>query len=384
MRLHRGRWLTLLTLLVLALHLLVTQWAGASLQGLGSAKAIERMEAAFVRELQPTASAVPPPAPAAAAVAPRPARVAETAASAVVAPPAEPASAPEPPLPPVTAAVPAQPASAVPSSEALAAAASAASVAAAASATMVAGAASAEGDLLEIDGFRWPPSTKLSYTLTGWVRGEVNGSAQVAWLREGSRYQVQFDVVLGPRIAPLVRRHMISAGEITAAGLVPQRYEENTEAVFGKPRRHQMTFGPEQVQMSNGNWLPKLPGVQDSASQFVQLTWLLMSQPQRLVPGSSIEMALALPRRQDLWNYEVIGLEPVATPIGSIEAWHMRPRREGNPSALVVEPWLAPSLAYLPVRIVIRQDQDNYIDLMLDKLPQQALMSAGPVPAARP
>lgn len=372
MRLRRGRWLTLLTLLVLALHLLVTQWAGASLQGLGTTKAIERMEAAFVRELRPAAA---PPAPAAAAaVAPRPVRVAEGAASAVPPPPAEPASAPEPPpapVAPVAAVAAAEPASTAPATEALAAAAAAA-------------AASAAGDLLEIEGFRWPPSTKLSYTLTGWVRGEVHGSAQVAWLREGSRYQVQLDVVLGPRIAPLVQRHMTSDGEITANGLVPQRYEENTETVFGKPRRHQMVFGPDQVQMTNGNWQPKLPGVQDTASQFVQLTWLISSQPQRLVPGGNIEMALALPRRQDRWNFEVIGLETLDTPVGAIDAWHMRPRREGDSSVLAVEPWLAPSLQYLPVRIVIRQDQENFIDLLLEKLPQQAFMVAGPKAAAQP
>lgn len=395
MRLRRVHALTLLTLLVLALHLLVTQWAGASLQGLGSVKAIERMEAAFVRELRPTASTAPPPAHAPAATpAPKAARVADSPASAA-APPEASASAAMPleqAAPVADAATGRAPAPAAEEAltqapESPTDAASAALLARAASAAPVASAASAAtaaGDLLEIEGFRWPPSTKLSYTLTGWVRGEVHGSAQVAWLREGARYQVQLDVVLGPRMAPLVQRRMTSEGQITAAGLVPQRYEENTETIFGKPRRNQMTFGPEQVQMSNGNWVPKLPGAQDTASQFVQMTWLILSQPQRLVPGGNIEMPLALPRRQDLWNFEVIGLETLNTSVGAIEAWHMRPRRQGNPSALAVEPWLAPSLQYLPVRIVIRQDQENYIDLTLEKLPQQAFMVAGPQPPPPP
>jgi hypothetical protein len=247
-----------------------------------------------------------------------------------------------------------------------------------------ASAASAAGnDLLEIAGFRWPPSTRLSYTLTGSVRGEVHGSARVGWLREGTRYQVQLDVMVGPRLAPLVQRRMTSDGEITATGLMPRQYEEITETLFGRPRRVHMSFGPEQLQLANGHWIPKLAGVQDTASQFVQLSWLLSSQPQRLVAGNSIELPLALPRRQDPWIYEVVGMETLESALGAIDTWHLRPRREGDPSTLVVEAWFAPSLQYLPVRIVIRQDQDNFVDLLLEKLPQQALAGVGPASAPK-
>ena len=33
--------------------------------------------------------------------------------------------------------------------------------------------------------------------------------------------------------------------------------------------------------------------------------------------------------------------------------------------------WFAPSLQYLPVRIRIRQDAEVFVDLMIEKLPQQ-------------
>ena len=33
--------------------------------------------------------------------------------------------------------------------------------------------------------------------------------------------------------------------------------------------------------------------------------------------------------------------------------------------------WFAPTLQYLPVRLLIRQDEDTYVDLMIDRLPQQ-------------
>ena len=60
------------------------------------------------------------------------------------------------------------------------------------------------------------------------------------------------------------------------------------------------------------------------------------------------------------------------------------PRREARSgSDLTAEFWAAPSLQYLPVRIVIRQDAETYIDLLIDRLPQQAAAaSPGPASAA--
>ena len=48
----------------------------------------------------------------------------------------------------------------------------------------------------------------------------------------------------------------------------------------------------------------------------------------------------------------------------------------------MAEAWFAPSLQYLPVRLLIRQDEATYIDLMLERLPQQALAAAPPDAAA--
>jgi hypothetical protein len=39
---------------------------------------------------------------------------------------------------------------------------------------------------------------------------------------------------------------------------------------------------------------------------------------------------------------------------------------------LTAEIWFAPTLQYLPVRILITQDDSTYVDLLLDKPPMQA------------
>jgi hypothetical protein len=219
----------------------------------------------------------------------------------------------------------------------------------------------------------WPPSTRLSYQLTGHYQGPVEGQARVEWLRSGSRYQVHMDVSIGPAFAPLMSRRVSSEGEITPAGLSPQRFDEATKVLLRDARQLTVMLGAERVLFANGQSAPRPVGVQDGASQFVQLTWLFTTQPDLLQTGRSIELPLALPRSLQVWTYDVLGAETLTTPAGVVDAVHVKPRREAKPGGdLTAEFWVAPSLQYLPVRILIRQDADTYLDLQILRLPQQA------------
>jgi len=220
--------------------------------------------------------------------------------------------------------------------------------------------------------FEWPPSTRLSYTLTGDFRGPVQGQARVEWLRSGSRYQVHLDLSVGPSFAPLISRRITSEGDITAEGLQPRRYDEETKVALREARRLTIWLDPDRVRLPGGAEWPRPPGVQDSASQFVQMTWLFTTQPQRLQPGQTVQLPLALPRRLEPWLYDVQETATLDTPAGRIDTVHVKPRREGRAGDLTAEFWVAPSLQYLPVRILIRQDAQSYVDLLIERLPQQA------------
>jgi hypothetical protein len=237
--------------------------------------------------------------------------------------------------------------------------------------------ASAAAGTAALPPFEWPRSTRLSYRLTGNFRGPVDGQASVEWLREGARYQVHVEVSIGPWFAPLVSRRLSSDGEIGPDGLMPRRYDEVTRIALRDPRRLTMSFDGAVVRLAHGAELPSPQGVQDTASQFVQLTWLFTTQPQRLRSGQSVQLMLALPRRVDPWVYDVLDSERLYTAAGEIDAVHVRPRPLPRPSGeLTAEMWIAPELQYLPVRIVIRQDADTYVDLLLERLPQQAAPDA--------
>jgi hypothetical protein len=383
---------------VVLLHLgLAWQWLQWRLDAEHAAAFPPRLQVAFVRDLLP---APPPPLPPPHAVARRPV-----------------AAVQQTPLPAEGAASAASPASATSATEGAASAASAATAAApdsepapvpsqlaaeqpttvasppvspAASAAeqrqplapsepvfASAPSASAAGatalPTAALTAFAWPPSTRLSYLLTGHYKGPVEGQASVEWRLVGERYQVEVEVGIGPFFAPIVSRVSQSEGLISNEGLAPRRYDEETRVAFRAPQRLGLALAPDSVRLPSGRELPRPPGLQDTASQFVQMTWLFTTQPERLRAGELIRFPLALPRQVLEWTYEVAGAEELHTPLGVLATWHVRPRPpEGARGVLLVEFWVAPALQYLPVRVLIRQDEESFVDLQLRRAPQQA------------
>ena len=373
---RRAGWWLLLAAVLIG-HALATLWLQDNLVGWGDGDKPmpARMEVAFVQVLAPAA---PPPAPGPMArPAPKKAK-ARAVAPAASAPPADSVpTLPEPAPPSQAVATPAVPPPIdvvdLPALTAVAEAASASRVAAATAAATPAASAPALAAA-----FEWPPSTRLTYALSGNYRGEVHGSARVQWVRQGSRYQVHLDIAIGPSFAPLISRRMTSDGDLGDQGLVPRRYDEATRLPFQQPRRLTLQFTPEQVTLANGSQQEAPPGLQDTASQFVQLTWLFTTQPELLRVGNTVAMPLALPRRVGRWVYDILGQERLATPIGAIDTFHLKPRLgERRPgSELSAEVWFAPRLQYLPVRIRIQQDAETFIDLMINAAPLQAAPQA--------
>ncbi|MBC7954308.1 MAG: DUF3108 domain-containing protein [Cytophagales bacterium] len=217
--------------------------------------------------------------------------------------------------------------------------------------------------------FEWPVSTRMRYVLTGNFRGEVHGDAQVEWVRAGSRYQVHLDISVGL----LASRRMSSDGDITSEGLAPRRYDQETKLAFDDPHRTTVRFEGERILLANGQVLPRWPGVQDTVSQFVQLSWMFDSQPGRLRVGQTVEIPLAMPRNVSSWVYDVVEEETLYTPFGEVQAFHLKPRRAPRAGGdMTVDIWIAPQLRHMPVRFRIRPDTEAYFDLMLDRRPELA------------
>lgn len=367
-----GRRLLVLLVLVLLAHALVLDWLARQLE---PASILRSMPAPMLtRLLQPEAPVAPPPPPGPVArkpsrpavtsiarkpAAPRP-RPAASSAEAVAA-----AAEPEPPPPvaeapatePALAPVPAPP----PADVATSAPATTETVAAPSQAAASAPAGPSEGR--NLDG--WPVDTRLNYRLGGLFRhGELHGSARVQWQRLDQRYQARVDI----DVTLLVSLAMTSQGEVTPQGLKPEAYEELRRS---GPRSARI--GEDTIVLSDGRKVPKPQGVQDTASQFVELSHRFSSGREPLEVGRSVSFWMARPGGVDLWTYDIVGRDMLRTPaFGDVEAFHLKPRSILNPRGnITAEMWFAPSLQYLPVRIRVSMGDETYVDLMVDKIEQR-------------
>ncbi len=360
---RRAAWFALV-LAVVGVHSCVTETVAERMAAIDADSAMPaRMEVTYVREM-----ALSAPPPTAAPAAPPP--VATAAPQARKPKPAKPASAPEPRQvaaePPAAAA--SEPGAAAPDPGV---ASQVAAVAPAASAAIAAAPASAPASGAARP-FEWPVSTRMTYLLTGNYRGEVSGSAQVEWIRSGSQYQVHVDFIVGPKFAPLITQRSTSHGEITAAGLAPRRYDQDIRLLTSTRPRQTVMFDAGNVILATGEVLPAPPGMQDTASQFVQLTYLFSIRPELLRVGGRVDIPLALPKKVDTWVYDVVEEVTLTTPFGPVQALHLKPRNERRPGSLRVEMWFAPQLNHFPARLRFEQDAENHVDLMIAKPPDMA------------
>lgn len=220
-----------------------------------------------------------------------------------------------------------------------------------------------DGAIRDADG--WPLDTRLTYTLRGYFRGELLGSGSVQWQHAQGRYQVEVDL----RVALLFGLSLISQGEVRRAGLVPLVYEERS---VGRVRR--VVLDGVAIQFADGNAIRQPAGVQDTASQFVELSRRFATGRQVLQVGTEVPVWLARPNALHLWTYDVVGQEVLQLPgYGAVPSFHLVPRPVANPAGNIsAELWFAPSLQYLPVRIRISLGEGNFVDLVVEKIEQAA------------
>jgi hypothetical protein len=211
----------------------------------------------------------------------------------------------------------------------------------------------------------WPTDTRLNYRLAGeWRSGPLYGDARVLWQRDKEKYQVRLDV----KIQVFGEQVLTSQGEVTPTGLLPRAYEEL------RPGKRRFTnIGDAVVTLENGRTVPRPPGVQDTASQFVELSHRFATGRDRLEVGRTVTVWLARPGAVDEWTYDIVERVMLRTPqLGVVEAFHLKPRPIANPRGnITAEMWFAPSLQYLPVRIKVVMGSEAWLDLQVDSIEQR-------------
>ena len=375
------RWCLLaLVLGVVGLHIWLTSSMATlmdRMQPNEASSGITRMEATYVGELKLGDPPVAAPSP---AQTPPPRQIVRRKKAAL---PAQAASAPElepEPVSPQAQDIASAPN--VPEAAASAVAKASSQPAPAASEPLPAMAATSEATTVaQGPPFVWPLATRVSYKVRGYFRGDVYGHAKVEWVRKGSDYQVRVDATIGPSFAPIGSWNLISAGTISPEGLNPRRFEQVNRLLIRTTPPRTVTFDEQNVVLDSGEKFHRTPGMQDAASQFIQLAYQFIMKPDSLRPGNTIFIPLALPKRLETIAYDVIDEQLLDTPIGQIPTFHVKPRKMSTEGGVLpVEIWFAPGLQYLPVRILVQANEKTYMDLRMERAPEQSPADAASAP----
>jgi hypothetical protein len=207
-------------------------------------------------------------------------------------------------------------------------------------------------------GFRAPSGARLRYDLQGIAKGfGYSAKAELLWQPDASQYEARLEVshfLLGSRV-------QTSQGQITPEGLAPRRCGDKVrseQAAHFQRDKGLITYS------ANTPDAPLLAGTQDRLSVFVQISGMLLAEPQRFGPGAVLNFNTTGARDSEAWAFQLAGMETLKMPYGTIEAMRLL-RQEQKQYDQRVELWMAPSMEHLPVRIRITQTSGDQVDLLL-------------------
>jgi hypothetical protein len=206
--------------------------------------------------------------------------------------------------------------------------------------------------------FSVPPSGELQYDT--FYNGVRNQPGTIHWSSDG---KTQYEMVVSIPLPFVGTFSYSSHGHIDAFGLAPDQYIEK------RGRR------PEDVSIFNRTLkqiiftktpasLPLTDGAQDRFSMVMQLASLVRGDPDVYKPGVTRQFFVVDNDSGENWPIETIGDETIRTSQGYVSARHfMRlPRHDGDKRRIDV--WLAPSLGWLPARIMQTEPNGTEIELV--------------------
>ncbi|MGS5085069.1 DUF3108 domain-containing protein [Hydrogenophaga sp. A37] len=216
-----------------------------------------------------------------------------------------------------------------------------------------------------------PPSAQLKYDVRGLAKGfNYTAAGRLDWSNNGSTYEATMSV----KALFLGSRGQTSVGALNDKGLSPDRFTDRSRS----ERAAHFERANAKVRYSNN--APDavlLPGMQDRLSVNFQLAGLFNARPDAYAEGQTLRVPVSTIDMAEVWLF-LVGPQTTETlPAGDVVARKLTrsPRREFDRT---VEIWLAPSLAHLPVRLRITEQNGDFVDMKLDELP--ALQPTGTAP----
>jgi len=214
-----------------------------------------------------------------------------------------------------------------------------------------------------------PPSALLHYAIKADRSGlTLAGEATVNWQLGEDRSGPTYSVTTETRAAIFGKiLEANSHGIIDKFGLAPLQYDEKPRNKTGTHTRfdrdtQQITFS------SSEESYPILGGEQDRTSVVWQLVSLARASPTKFVPKSEWTFFVAGRRDAEKWTFTVEEKVTLATPMGNIPTIHLIKAPPPDSKDQRLDIWLAPGMAWYPVRLKFSDADGDTIDQQLDQI----------------
>ena len=156
---------------------------------------------------------------------------------------------------------------------------------------------------------------------------------------------------------------LTSSGRLTAAGLRPQLFEGKRGDDDPRQVRADFDWQGKQLTIARDgrtDTLPLPPGTQDRLSLMYQFMFLA---PDRS-PG--LEFSMTNGRKLDQYRYTVQSGVEIETPLGRMSTVHLV--KQHRPDESGAEIWLAPQHRYLPIKMLILEEDGSRYEQVITKL----------------
>lgn len=164
----------------------------------------------------------------------------------------------------------------------------------------------------------------------------------------------------------LVQRNPLrvtSNGRISGSGLQPLRFEGKRGDADPRQVRGELDWQAGTLTISHdgkSDTLPLPPGTQDRLSVQYQFMFLAPDKLQR------VDTVMTNGRKLDRYRYAVTPGVEIDTPLGRLTTLHLVKERSANESR--TEIWLSPRHHYLPVKIMIEEEDGAHYEQLVTRL----------------
>lgn len=212
---------------------------------------------------------------------------------------------------------------------------------------------------LQWGNYKFNADAQLDYEINGQSHGlNYKAQAQITWHTQGNHYKAKFEIQM-----PLFfgTRTQWSEGVLSEQGTVP--------LVFTDRHRQSQTASIDQgnglIQLANNNTIALEKQHQDALSVFFQLGALLAGFAEPLPFGESLKLPVLMAQTNEHWSFRLESKDNLKLPYAELVAYKIvrLPRTASDKQKLTL--WLSPSLGFLPVRLLIEEDNQDRVDQRL-------------------